>query len=155
MVRASFSCLHAYTLSCCSCVCLFGSPWTVAHQESLSTGFSRQEYWSGLLFPSPGTLQTHGLNPHLMSPTLAGEFFTSSHREAHVLTLQFSSVTQSCPTLCDPMDCSTPGLPVHHQLPRLTQTHIHQVCDAIQPSHPLLSPSPPAFKFSQHWGIFQ
>ena len=66
MVRASFSCLHVYTLSCCSCVCLFVSPWTVAHQDSLSTGCSRQEYWSGLLFPSPGILQTHGLNPHLL-----------------------------------------------------------------------------------------
>ena len=55
----------------------------------------------------------------------------------------FSSVTQSCPTLCNPMDCSTPGFPVCHQLPELTQIHVHQVCDAIQPSHPLSSPSPP------------
>ena len=55
---------------------------------------------------------------------------------------QLSSVTQSCPTLCDPVNCSTPGLPVHHQLPEFTQTHVHQVGDAIQPSHPLLSPSP-------------
>ena len=68
---------------------------------------------------------------------------------------QFSSVTQSCLTLCDPMDCSTPGLPVHHQLPELTQTHVHRVSDAIQPSHPLLSPSPPAFNISQHQGLFQ
>ena len=59
-------------------------------------------------------------------------------------TLQFSSVAQSCLTLCDPMNCSTPGLPVHHQLLEFTQTHVHWVCDAIQPSHPLLSPSPPA-----------
>ena len=58
---------------------------------------------------------------------------------------QFSSVAQSSPTLCDPMDCSTPGLPVHHQLPELTQTHVHRVSDAIQPSHPLSSPSPPTF----------
>ena len=58
---------------------------------------------------------------------------------------QFSSVAQSCPTLCDPMDCSTPGLPVHHQLLEFTQTHVHRVSDAIQPSHPLLSPSPPTF----------
>ena len=62
---------------------------------------------------------------------------------------QFSSVTQSCPTLCNPMNCSTPGLPVHHQLPELTQTHVHQVGDAIQPSHPLSSPSPPAPNPSQ------
>ena len=68
---------------------------------------------------------------------------------------QFSSVAQSCPTLCDPMNCSTPGLPVHHQLPEFTQTHMHQVSDAIQPSHPLSSPSPPAPNPSQHWSLFQ
>ena len=60
------------------------------------------------------------------------------------VTIQFSSVSQSCPTLCDPMNHSTPGLPVHHQLPEFTQTHVHQVGDAIQPSHPLSFPSPPA-----------
>ena len=68
---------------------------------------------------------------------------------------QFSSVAQSCLTLCDPMDCSTPGLPAHHQLPEFTQTHVHRVGDAIQPSHPLLSPSPPALNLSQHRGLFQ
>ena len=69
--------------------------------------------------------------------------------------VQFSSVTQSCPTLCDPMNCSTPSLPVHHQLPEFTQTHDHRVCDAIQPSHPLSSPSPPAPSPSQHQSLFQ
>ena len=64
---------------------------------------------------------------------------------------QFISVAQLCPTPCDPMDCSTPGLPVHHQLPELAQTHIHRGGDAIQPSHPLSSLSPPAFNLSQHW----
>ena len=68
---------------------------------------------------------------------------------------QFSSVAQSCPTLCDPMNHSMPGLPVHHQLPEFTQTHIHQVGDAIQPSHPLSSPSPPAPSPSQHQSLFQ
>ena len=68
---------------------------------------------------------------------------------------QFSSVTQSCPTLCDPMDCNTPGLPVYHQLPEFTQTHVHWVGDAIQPSHPLSSPSPPAFNLSQWQGHFK
>ena len=63
---------------------------------------------------------------------------------------EFSSVAQSCPTLCDSMDCSTPGFPVHHQLLDLTQTHVHWVSDAIQLSHPLSSPSPPAFNLSQH-----
>ena len=61
-------------------------------------------------------------------------------------SVEFRSVAQSCPTLCDPMTCSTPGLPVHHQLPEFTQTHVHWVGDAIQPSHPLSSPSPPAPK---------
>ena len=68
---------------------------------------------------------------------------------------QFSSVAQSCPTLCDPMNCSTPGLPVHHQLLEFTQTHIHRVGDAIQPSYPLSSPSPPAPNPSQHQRLFQ
>ena len=67
----------------------------------------------------------------------------------------FSSVTQSCPTLCNPMDCSMPGFPVHHQLPEFAQTHVHWVNNAIQPSHPLSSPSPPAFNLSQHQGLFQ
>ena len=66
-----------------------------------------------------------------------------------------SSVTQSCPTLCDPMDCSTPGFPVHHQLLKFTQTHVHRVSDAIHPSHPLSSPSFPAPNLSQHQGLFQ
>ena len=69
--------------------------------------------------------------------------------------LQFSSVAQSCPTLCDPMNLSMPGLPVPHQLPEFTQTQVHRVGDAIQPSHPLSSPSPPAFNLSQHQGLFQ
>ena len=64
-------------------------------------------------------------------------------------------VSQSCPTLCDPMNHSTPGLPVHHPLLEFTQTHVHRVSDAIQPSHPLLSPSPPAPNPSQHQGLFQ
>ena len=69
--------------------------------------------------------------------------------------VQFSSVAQSFPALCNPMDCSTPGFSVHHQLPELAQTHVHRVGDAIQPFYPLLSPSPPAFSLSQHQGLFQ
>ena len=72
-----------------------------------------------------------------------------------ISSVQFSSVAQSCPTLCDPMNHSTPGLPVHHQLPESTQTHVHWVSDTIQPSHPLSSPSPPALKLSQHQGLFK
>ena len=68
---------------------------------------------------------------------------------------QFSSVTQSCLTLCDPMNCSTLGLPVHHHLPEFTQTHVHRVHDAIEPSHPGSSPSPPAPDPSQHQSLFQ
>ena len=71
-----------------------------------------------------------------------------------LLKVQFSEVVQSCPTLCDPINRSTPGLPVHHQLPEFTQTHVHRVSDAIQPSHPLSSPSP-TFNLSQHQGLFQ
>ena len=70
-------------------------------------------------------------------------------------SVQFSLVAQSCPTHCDPMNHSMPGLPVHHQLPEFTQTHDHRVSDAIQPSHPLLSPSPPAPDPSQHQSLFQ
>ena len=69
--------------------------------------------------------------------------------------VQFSSVAQSCPTLCNCMDCNMPGLPVHHQLLELTQTHVHIVSGAIQPSRPLSSPSPSAFNLSQHQGLFQ
>ena len=72
-----------------------------------------------------------------------------------VTGFQFSLVAQSCPPLCDPMDCSTPGFPVHHQLPELAQTHVHQVGYAIQATHSLSSPSPPALNLSQHQGLFK
>ena len=71
------------------------------------------------------------------------------------ISFQLSSVAQSCPTLCNPMNCSTPSLPVHHQLPESTQTHVPWVSNAIHPSHPLSSPSPPALNLSQHQGLFQ
>ena len=77
----------------------------------------------------------------------------SDPTDVHAKSLQFSSVAQSCPTPCDPMNCSMPGLPVHHQLPEFTQTHVHPVGDAIQPSHPLSSPSPPAPNPSQHQSL--
>ena len=75
--------------------------------------------------------------------------------EVHIHSVQFSSVSQSCLILCAPVNRSAPGFPVHHQLPEFTQTHFHQVGDAIQPSHPLLSPSPPAPNPSQYQGLFQ
>ena len=108
---------------------LLVTPWSAAYQASPSMGFSRQEYWSGVPLPSPGLT---------------------------ISSVWFSSVTQSCPTLCDPMNCSTLGLPVHHQLPEFTETHVHQVSDAIQPSHPLSSPSLPAPNPSiKHQSLFQ
>ena len=76
-------------------------------------------------------------------------------RNPNYMLVQFSSVTQSCPILCDPMNRSTPDLPVHYQLPEITQTQVHRVGDVIQPSHPLSSPSPPAPNPSQHQGLFQ
>ena len=85
---------------------------------------------------------------------------THTHTHTHIISyysvsVQLSSVVQSCLTLCNPMNCSMPGLPVHHQLPESTQTHVHWVGDAIQPSHPLSSPSPPAPNPSQHQGLFK
>ena len=89
-----------------------------------------------------------------LSPSV---FMTNSHIHMPFdsLGIQFSSVAQSCLTLCNPMECSTPSFPVHQQLPELAQTHVHPGSDAIQPSHPLLSPSPPAFNLSQHQGLFK
>src|SRR5574337_1668896 len=86
--------------------------------------------------------QEHGLSLHLFMSSL-------------ISFIQFSSVAQSCLTHCDPINCSMPGLPVHHQLPEFTQTHVQRVSDAIQPSHPLSSPSPPAPNPSQHQSLFQ
>ena len=79
--------------------------------------------------------------------------FSNTTVQKHQINYQFSSVAQMCPTLCNSMDCSMPGFPVHHQLPELAQTHVYRVGDAIQPSLPLLSPSP-AFYLSQHQGFF-
>ena len=94
---------------------------------------------------------------HHMSPRT--EILPGIWRATFFLTfwssIYFSSVTQSCPTFWIPMDCSSPGLPVHHQHVEFTQTHVHWVSDAIQLSHPLSSPSPPTFNLSQHQGLFQ
>ena len=119
-------------LSHFSHVRLCATPESAAHQAPRSLGFSRQEPWSGLPCSLPRAL------PNRVSSSV-----------------QFSSVAQSCLTLCNPMDCIMPHFPVHHQLPELSQTHVYQVGDAIQPSYPLSSPSPPAFNFSQHQSLFQ
>ena len=92
----------------------------------------------------------HQLDGHESEQTLGVGDRQGSLACCSLSSVQFSSVTQSCPTLCDPMNRSTPGLPIHHQLPEFTQTHVHRVGDAIQPSHPLSSPSPPALNPSQH-----
>ena len=87
--------------------------------------------------------------------TLSHLILSITERIGKNSSIQFSSITQSCPTLCNPMNHSMPGLPVHHQLPEFIQTHVHWVGDAIQPSHPLSSPSPPALNPSQHQGLFK
>ena len=93
----------------------------------------------------------------MRSSNSPSSYFLEENKNTLLKIYQFSSVqfTQSCPTLCDPMNRSMPGLPVHHHLPEFTQTHVHQVSDAIQPSHPLSSPSPPAPNPSQHHSLFQ
>ena len=102
--------------------------------------FFSMKYWEYIFGHRGYKVQfIHWSNKHLLSPYKMPD-----------ISVQFSSVAQSCPTLCDPMNSSTPGLPVHDQLPESTQTHVHRVSDAIQPFHPLLSPSPPAPNPSQH-----
>ena len=105
-----------------------------AHQAPPSLGFFRQEHCSGLPLPSP----MHE---------------SEKWKWSRSVVPQIRSVAQSCPTLCDPMNRSTPGLPVQHQLPEFTETHVHWDGDAIQPSHPLSSPSPPAPSPSQHQSL--
>ena len=92
--------------------------------------------------------------PNIGAPQYIRQTLTEIKEKTDSNTM-ISSVAQSCPTLCDPMNCSTSGLPVHHQLPEFTQTHVHQVSDAIQPSHPLSSPSSPGPSPSQHQSLFQ
>ena len=149
--RALYTCVHT-CLGSQSCP-TFVTPWTVAHQTLLSMGFLSQEYWSGLQVSFPGDLLDPRIEPR--SPSLQADSLLSEPLGKSFSSVQFSSVAQSCPTLCDPMNHSTPGLPVHHQLPEFTQTHVHQGSDAIQPSHPLSSPSPSAFSLSQHQGLFK
>jgi len=124
-------------------------------------GVSSHEYWSGLPFPSPVDHILSELSPMTHPSWVALQGMAHSFIELDkavmqvIILVQFSSVAQLCLTLCDPMNCSTPGLPVHHQLLEFTQIHVHRVGDAIQPSYPLSSPSPPAPNPSQHQGLFQ
>ena len=108
--------------------------------------------------PVPPPLEAWSLNHWTTRAVLTPWFSPCLYNRRdikHISSLQFSPVAQSCLTLCDPMNHSTPGLPVHHQLPEFTQTHVHRVSDAIQPSHPLSSPSPTAPNPSQHQRLFQ
>ena len=123
-------CMHVSVVSVLSW--LFANSWTVAHWASLPMRFSREEYWSGLPYCPLGDLSNPGIE-----------------------LLQFSSFAQLCLTLWDPMDCSRPGFPVHHQFPDFTQTPVHWVGDALQTAHPLLSPSHLTFNLSQHQGLFK
>ena len=134
-----------------SCVQHFVTLWTIAHQAPLSMGFSNNSTRVRCHFLLHGIFQD--IEPaFLMSPALAGAFLTTTTPwEAPCMSIssvQFSSVAQLCPTLCNPMNHSTPGLPIHHQLPEFTQTHV-RVGNAIQPSHSLSSLSPPAPNPSQ------
>ena len=122
--------------------------WSLSHLMSYDLWFAKLDKTS-LSYP---TLQTNSCPVFFRRKIASFSIIISFSKHSSV---QFSSVAQSCLTLCDPMNCSTQGLPVHHQLPELTQTHGPRVSDAIQPSHPLLSPSPPAPSPSQHQSLFQ
>ena len=163
-----------------SCVQLFVTPWTVAHQVLCPRNSPGKNTGVGCHSLLQGIFLTQGSNPglphcrqipyymiHQGSPCSSFSFiqfqklFIFCFSQVFIFKLslssnsQFSSVAQSCPTLCDPMNRSTPRLPVHHQLLEFTQTHIQRVTDAIQPSHPLSSPSLPAPNPSQHQSLLQ
>ena len=106
---------------------------------------------------NPGSTANQSVDLVPLSPLGKVQTMSLSYSWVEVMIkyVQFSSVTQSCQTLCNPMVCSMPGFPVHPQLPESTQTQVHWVGDAIQPSHPLSSPSPPAFNLSQHEDLFK
>ena len=155
--------------------------WEIVFPKLISDSWRKFAHWLWLDLPSVGVSDQGLFNPsvcdcflpffswphHATCRSLTREWtqatavksWSPNHWTARefptVSYLQFSSVTQSFPTVCDPMNWSTPDLPVHHKLPEFTQTHVHQVGDAIQPSHPLLSPSPPAPNPSKHQGLFQ
>ena len=140
-----------WVLSCFSCVQLFLTPWTVAYQVPLSMGFSRQEYWSGLPFPSPRDLPDPGMeHKSLMSPALvAGGFFTTS---PILSSVQLLSRVRLFVTPWTAARQASLSITNSQSLLKLMSI---ESSDAIQPSHPLSSPSPPAFNLSQHQGLFQ
>ena len=131
---------------------IFGPHSRLTESETLGMGsrslhFHKFSWWFWFVIKA-------NVRPGIKQKYQSPEFWLWA-ANTQVVKVQFSSVAQSCPTLCDPMTHSTPGLSVHHQLPEFTQTHVHQVGEAIQPSHPLSSPSPPAPNPSQHQSLFQ
>ena len=163
--------LNSAVVQSLSCVWLCVTPWSSAHQFPCPSPFPRVcsdscplNQWfypniSSSVIPCsfcPQSCPFSGsFRMNLLFESGGQSIGASASASIQFSSVQFSSVAQSCPTLCDPMDCSTPGFPVHHQLPEFTQTHVHWVSDAIQPSHPLSSPSPTALFLSQHQGLFQ
>ena len=134
--------------------------WCLLKLMSIKSVMNSPGKNTGLTFPPPGDLSNTGIKPRfpaLQVDSLPAEppGKTNSRQVRAISSVQFRSVAQSCPILCDPMDCNTPGLPVHHQLPEFTQTHVHRISDAIQTSHPLSSASPPVPNPSQHQSLFQ
>ena len=134
-----------------------GVQWLRSHLPMQETQL-HHSYWAHVLqVLKPMHLESmlHNKRSHLNEKPTRSNTDRASHKWMRYNTHQLSSVTQSCPTLCDPKDWNTPGLPVHHQLPEFTQTHVHWVSDATQPSHPLSSPSLPAVNLSQHQVLFK
>ena len=121
-----------------------------SNQAPLSMGFSRQKHWSGLPCTPPGDLHDPGIEPCLLHWQVGSLPPNQQGSLGLIVQFDYSVVSDSL----HPMDCSMPGLPVHHQLPEFIQTHVHGIGDAIQPSHPLPSPSPPTFSLSQHQDFF-
>ena len=161
------SAFHSSVSDYLDCLCVLA----IVNSAAMNTG-EHASFWSVVFFrymPRSGIAGSYGISICIFwgtsivfcivaelvyIPTNSVEGFLFLPQSPAFVT-QFSSVTQSCRTLCNPMNPSTPGLPVHHQLPEFTQTHVHRVGDAIQPSHPLSSPSPPAPNPSQHQSLFQ
>ena len=135
---------------------LFATPWIAARQASLSITNSRSSLRLKSIESVMPSSHLSLCRPLLLLPPIHPSIRVFSNELAfHISSVKLSSVAQSCLTLCDPMHLSMPGLPVHHQLLEFTQTHVHRVSDAIQPSQPLSSPSPPAPNPSQHQSLFQ
>ena len=141
------------TLVTCGCGLAQSFHWSLHRLNAISV--SRLSWRSEDRLPSLGQPCWHGCPALSTSSAQALQRHCEEQRHLCLQGNSVSSVTQSCLTLRNPMDCSMPGLPVHHQFPDFTQTHVHRAGDAIQPTHPQSSPSPSAFDLSQHQGLFK